>query len=152
MKKPIDETAEILLLVYSANRKREKYPSKAKDSGSPSRNAKYLSQIILNRLYGREEVSDQVAASALYGYDSFLTSHQFQNFYPVDLFNYIKTGGKSLESDETSELDAKDCEDNNEEKSDEENLEIVEVSSPSGQGQPVRPSRCRLSAQQGVAF
>ena len=106
MKKPIDETAEILPLVYSANRKREKYPSKAKDSGSANRNAKYLSQIILNRLHGSEEVSDQIAASALYGYDSYLTSHHFENFYPVDLFNYIKTGGKSLESDETSELDA----------------------------------------------
>ena len=64
MKKPIDETAEILPLVHSANRKREKYPSKAKDSGSANRNAKYLSQIILNRLHGSEEVSDQIAASA----------------------------------------------------------------------------------------
>ena len=149
MKKPIDETAEILPLVYSANRKREKHPSKAEDSGSRNRNTKYLSQIILNRLHGSEEVSDQIAASALYGYDSYLSSHQFENFYPVDLFNFIKTGGKSLESEETGELNSNDYEDNHEEDSSEEKIDIGEVSSASGQGQPVGPSKCRSSGAEG---
>ena len=51
MKKVLNKTAAILPLVHSANKKREKYPSKAEDSGSDSRNAKYLTQIILNRLH-----------------------------------------------------------------------------------------------------
>ena len=95
-------------------------PSKAKDSESRNRNAKYLSQIILNRLHGSEEVSDQIAASALYGYDSYLSSHQFENFYPVDLFNFINIGEKSMEPEETGELDSNDYEDNHEEDSSDE--------------------------------
>ena len=73
-----------------------KFPSKAKDQGSSKRNAKYLTQILLNKINGSQEISDQIAASAVYGFNSYISSHEFVNFYPVDLYNYVKTGGESL--------------------------------------------------------
>ena len=85
MRKAMDKPAAILSLVHSANKKRDKYPSKAKDTGTSSRNAKYLTQIILNRLHGGEEVPDQVAASFVYGFDSYISCHSFEIFYLVDL-------------------------------------------------------------------
>ena len=147
MRKAMDKPAAILPLVHSANKKRNKYPSKAKDAGTSSRNAKYLTQIILNRLNGGEEVPDQVAASFMYGFDSHISSHSFQNFYPVDLYNYVKTVGKSHLSEETSELDANDCQEPYEKDSEEEKLEVPGMNLSSGQGQPVRPSRCKLSVR-----
>jgi len=74
----------IIPLALSAVRKRKAYPSKA-DAGSRAREAKYLSSIILNKLNAAQEVSDQIAASAVYGYNSFLSSHSFTNLYVVDL-------------------------------------------------------------------
>ena len=64
MRKPIDKTSAILPLVYSARKKQLKFPSKAKDQGSSKRNAKYLTQILLNKINGSQEISDQIAASA----------------------------------------------------------------------------------------
>ena len=74
----------IIPLSLSAVRKRKAYPSRAEDAGSSTREAKYLSTIILNKL-NAQEVSDQIAASAVYGYDFFLSSHSFTNLYVVDL-------------------------------------------------------------------
>ena len=145
----MDKPSVILPLIHSANKKRNKYPSKAKDAGTSSRNAKYLTQIILNRLNGGEEVPDQVAASFMYGFDSHISSHSFQNFYPVDLYNYVKTVGKSHLSEETSELDANDCQEPYEKDSEEEKLEVLGMNLSSGQGQAVRPSRCKLSEDEG---
>ena len=149
MKKAIDKSSAILPLVHSANKKRATYPSKAKDAGSQSRNAKYLTQIILNRLHGAEEVADQVAASFVYGYNSYISSHSFENFYPVDLYNYIKTGGESLFSEETAELDSKDWSVHHEDNDDEENLEIPGLASTSGLGQASRPYRSKLTEEEG---
>ena len=148
MNKAIDKSSAILPLVHSANKKRATYPSRAKDAGTESRNAKYLTQIILNRLHGGEEIADQVAASFVYGYDSYISSHSFENFYPVDLYNYIKTGGRSFFSEDTAELDSKDwtVDEDNE---DEEKLDIPDVSSPSGRGQASRPYRSKLSEEEG---
>ena len=106
MRKPIDKSSSILPLVYSARKKQLKFPSKAKDQGSSKRNAKYLSQILLNKIHGSQEISDQIAASAVYGFKSYISSHEFVNFYPVDLHNYVKTGGESLFA-EISSLDSK---------------------------------------------
>ena len=52
MRKPIDKTSAILPLVYSARKKQLKFPSKAKDQGTFKRNAKYLTQILLNKING----------------------------------------------------------------------------------------------------
>ena len=85
MRKSIDMLSGIIPLALSAVRKRKAYPSKADDAGAPTREAKYLSTIILNKLTAAQEVSDQIAASAVYGYNSFLSSHSFANLYVVDL-------------------------------------------------------------------
>ena len=76
MRKPIDKTSAILPLVYSARKKQLKFPSKAKDQGSSKRNAKYLTQILLNKINGSQEISDQIAASAVYGFNSYISSHE----------------------------------------------------------------------------
>ena len=67
MRKPIDMLSGVIPLALSAIRKCKEYPSKADDAGEPSREAKYLSTIILNKLNAAQEVSDQIAASAVYG-------------------------------------------------------------------------------------
>ena len=152
MNKAIDKSSAIIPLVHSANIKRATYPSKAKDAGTQSRNAKYLTQIILNRLHGAEEVADQVAASFVYGYDSYISSHSFENFYPVDLYKYIKTGGRSFFSEETAELDSKDWSIDHEDKDDEEELNIPDLTSPSGHGQASRPYRSKLTEEEGGKF
>ena len=90
MKKPIGKKSAILPLVHSAAKKRLKHPSKAKDQGSSKRNAKHLTQILLNDINGRREISDQEAASALYGFNSYISVHEFTKFYPVDLYNFVK--------------------------------------------------------------
>ena len=93
MRKSIDKLSGIIPLSLAAVRKRKEYPSRADDARSPSREAKYLSTIILNKLNAADEVSDQIAASAVYGYDSFISSHSFANLYVVDLLKWIKNGG-----------------------------------------------------------
>jgi len=135
-------------LVYSARKKQLKFPSKAKDQGTSKRNAKYLTQILLNKINGSQEISDQIAASAVYGYDSYICSHEFVNLYPVDLYNYVKTGGESLFS-EISELDAKDLDDANADKSDDEHVEIPDIEEPSGKGQAIRPVTVKSSEEKG---
>ena len=107
MRKSIDKLSGILALSLSAVRKRKAYPSKADDAGSPSREAKYLSTIILNKLNAGEEVSDQIAASAVYGYNSFLSSHSFANLYVVDLLKWIRNSGLGF-GDDAVDLDEED--------------------------------------------
>ena len=58
-------------------------------------------------LNAAQEVSDQIAASAVYGYDSYISSHNFANLYVVDLFKFLKYKGKSL-TDNAPELDDDD--------------------------------------------
>ena len=48
MRKPIGLLSGILPMVLSSVRKRIRYPSRAEDAGDRSREAKYLSSIILN--------------------------------------------------------------------------------------------------------
>jgi len=96
MRKPIDKKSAILPMVTSARKKQIRFPSRAEDQGSSKRNAKYLTQILWNKINGSQEISDQIAASAVYGYDSYISSHDFVNFYPVDYYNYIKYGVKEL--------------------------------------------------------
>ena len=99
MSKSLTQAKSILPLVYSAVSKRKLYPSKAEDSGSPQRNATYLTQIVLNLLNGGDECADQMAASAVYNLPSFMSSHSFVNLYAVDFIKYVKSGGKSLQED-----------------------------------------------------
>ena len=49
MRKAIDKKSAILPMVTSARKKQLRFPSRAEDQGSSKRNAKYLTQILLNR-------------------------------------------------------------------------------------------------------
>ena len=148
MRKPIGLLSGILPLVFSSVKKRLRYPSRADDAGDPSREAKYLSSIILNKLNAAQEVSDQIAASAVYGYDSYISSHAFANLYVVDLFKYLKNKGKDL-TDNSTELDDDDKEDVTEAAADiEEDLDISPVDS-SGLGQSCCPVKRKLTSEEG---
>ena len=61
----------------------------------------------------------------------------------------MKTGGKSLLSRETTELDSKDCSTQLENISDDEKVEIPGFGTSSGLGQSARPSRVKLSPEEG---
>ena len=77
MSKSINVAKGILSLAFSATKRREARPSKALDAGETTREAKYLTSIILNKLNGAEQYSDQVTASIVYGYNSWISSHNF---------------------------------------------------------------------------
>ena len=145
MKKRLEGLKAILPLVYSAVRKRKMYPSKAEDQGTSSRNAKHLTQIVLNLLNGASEIADQMAASAVYGYDSFISSHSFTNIYVVDFFKYVKSGGKSLQEDAVM-LDQEEIDEDEENLSDEN---VDEWMINSGYGQQPKPIQKRLSKEEG---
>ena len=148
MRKPIDLLSGILPLVYSSLQKKKRYPSRAADAGEPSREAKYLSSIILNKLNASQEVSDQIAASAVYGYDSFVSSHSFANLFVVDFFQYLKRKGRArcddaLELDEEDKVDEVDIS----ELSDVE--EIIAPEFTSGIGQSCVPMKRKLTEDEG---
>ena len=146
MRKAIDMLSGIIPLALSAVRKRKKFPSRADDAGHPSREAKYLSSIILNKLNAAQEVSDQIAASAVYGYDSFLSSHTFANLYVVDLFKYIKSGGRAF-GENAVELDDEDKRENDD--GDDSDQEDIAPVSSVGKGQDCRPFKRKLTEDEG---
>ena len=148
MRKPIDLLSGILPVVYSSLQKKKRYPSRAADAGEPSREAKYLSSIILNKLNASQEVSDQIAASAVYGYDSFVSSHSFANLFVVDFFQYLKRKGRKLDDDavvldEEDKLDEVDISD----LSDEDETIAPELTV--GVGQSCIPMKRKLSEDEG---
>ena len=138
----------ILPLVYSAVSKRKLYPSKAEDAGSPQRNATYLTQILLNLLNGGDECSDQMAASAVYNMQSFISSHSFVNLYAVDFINYVKSGGKSLRED-VNILDAKDFDSDDDSDSNMKVDPSDKSTRDTGYGQGARPIREKLLEDEG---
>ena len=152
MRKPIDLLSGILPVVYSSLQKKKRYPSRAADAGEPSREAKYLSSIILNKLNASQEVSDQIAASAVYGYDSFVSSHSFANLFVVDFFQYLKRKGRKLDDDavvldEEDKLDEVDISD----LSDEDETIAPELTV--GVGQSCIPMKRKLSEnERGKCF
>ena len=148
MRKPIDKKSAILPMVTSARKKQMRFPSRAEDQGSSKRNAKYLTQILLNKINGSQEISDQIAASAVYGYDSYISSHDFVNFYPVDLYNYIKYGGESI-GDDLSKLNPEDMPDENADKSDDEDVVIPQIGEASGNGQAIQPNLIKSPEEKG---
>ena len=66
----------IIPVIYQADKEHKIYGSTATDAGCRSRKAKNLLQKIINK-HGILEISDQQAAAAVLGYDSFLSSHKF---------------------------------------------------------------------------
>ena len=149
MRKPLDKTSAILPMVYSARKKQMRFPSRAEDRGSSKRNAKYLTQILLNKINGSHEISDQIAASAVYGYDSYISSHDFVNLYPVDLYNYIKYGGQSLDED-LSKLSPEDMDEDNAAQSDDQDVVIPQIGEASGNGQAIQPNLIKSPEEKGM--
>ena len=145
MRKSIDMLTGIIPFSLSAVRKRKAYPSRAEDAGSSTREAKYLSTIILNKLNAAQEVSDQIAASAVYGYDSFLSSHSFTNLYDVDLLKWIRNSGHGF-GDDAVELDEHDKLD---QQNDEDLGEDIAPISSIGKGQDCRPFKRKLTEEEG---
>ena len=135
-------------MVLSSVRKRIRYPSRAEDAGDRSREAKYLSSIILNKLNAAQEISDQIAASAVYGYDSYISSHNFAKLYVVDLFKYLKDQGKDL-TDNTTELDEIDKEDEIEAVDDNEEDEKISPVESSWFGQSCYAIKHKLTSLEG---
>ena len=148
MRKPIGSLSGILPMVLSSVRKRLRYPSRADDAGDRSREAKYLSSIILNKLNAAQEISDQIAASAVYGYDSYISSHNFAKLYVVDLFKYLKDQGKDL-TDNTTELDEIDKEDETEAVGDNEEDEKISPVDSSWFGQSCYAIKHKLTSMEG---
>ena len=147
MSKNPTQPKSILPLVYTAVSKRKLYPSKADDSGSPQRNATYLTQIVLNLLNGGVECADQMAASAVYNLSSSISSHNFVNLYAVDFINYVKSGGKSIQED----VNILDEEDFDSEEDSAPNNEEDLSDRDTGYGQGARPIRQKLSEDDGGA-
>ena len=69
-KDPYSLTNSTVALLYQAHENLKKYGSVAEDAGTEDRNAKCLLQKLLNRI-AQMEVSDQQAAMAVLGNDSF---------------------------------------------------------------------------------
>ena len=141
----------ILPLVYSAVSKRKLYPSIAQDTGSPKRNATYLTQIVLNLLNGGDECSDQMAASAVYGLPSFISSHSFVNLYAVDFINYVKSAGKSLK-DDVNVLDEDDFDSEDDRQLNRDEDPAIGDTADTRYGQGARPTRENLSEDVGGGY
>ena len=116
-KHPLQLT-NFLSLVYDAMCSAKKYESKAEDTGTETRNAKYLLTKILNKLNTKVEVSDQQAAMLLLGKRSYYTSHKFTYVFVWEaLKNYLK----HLEKNSDNEAEVSDDFENEDQSSDSEN-------------------------------
>ena len=103
-----------LPLLYQGQLELRKYGSKASDSGSSSRNTKAILEKLLHKV-NKIEVSAQQAASAMLGYDSFFSSHDFQFCFAWDAvkrFNDIEKLETLNEDVEESSSSGEDDESN----------------------------------------
>ena len=120
------ELSACLPLLYQGQLELRKYGSTAKDSGSSSRNTKALLEKLLHKV-NKIEVSAQQAASAMLGYDSFFSSHDFQYCFiwdAVKRFNEIQKYHTSNDNIDGSESSGEDDESNTE--LDEEDIDETE--------------------------
>merc|ERR1711888_249089 len=86
------------------------------------------------------------AASAVYNLNSFIASHNV-NLYAVDLINYVKSGGKSIQED----VNILDEEDFDSEEDSTPNREEDLPDRDTGYGQGARPIKQKLSEDDGGA-
>ena len=89
------EINNALSIIYAAMINAKKYPSKAEDAGSETRNAKYLLTKILNKLNSTVEVSDHQAVMLLLGKRSFYSTHAFSFCF---IWQVIKNYSKKIRS------------------------------------------------------
>ena len=95
-----------------------------------------------------QEVSDQIAASAVYGYDSFVSSHSFANLFVVDFFQFLKRKG-CPRSDDAVELDEEDKLDEVDISEMSEMEEIIAPQDTRGIGQSCVPMKRKLTEDEG---
>ena len=81
-KDPFELSASLPFL-YQAQMDLQRYGSKAEDSGEDSRNFKFLLEKVMHQV-DKIEVSQQQAACAMLGYDSYYASHDFSNCFIWD--------------------------------------------------------------------
>lgn len=81
----------ILPVLLAAHRKITARPSVAEDSGSASRNAKHILNVLLNSINGKTEVGGQTAALSLLGVPSEMFSHDFAFIYPWPTLRFVKS-------------------------------------------------------------
>ena len=122
------ELSSCLPFLYQAQLDLRKYGSKAEDAGEPSRNVKVLIEKVLHKV-NKIEVSAQQAASAMLGYDSYFSSHDFtycfawdavKRFHEFELLkNNLSQKMHDSENDSSSSLssDTDEEESDNEERS-----------------------------------
>ena len=85
------EAAHCLVLYHNARKRMDLYPSQATDSGSPVRNTQHFIVYNVNRNSSIVEVSLSVAALALLGGRSEISSHGFHNVYVNAAMEYART-------------------------------------------------------------
>ena len=103
-KSPV-EVENLYSIVHAAIKAARKYPSKAEDSGTPVRTAKYLLTKKLNKLVTLVEVSDQQVMMSLLGRKSFYSSHEFTNCY---VWNAVKKFCSKMDEGERNPDDSLD--------------------------------------------
>ena len=75
-KNPVKPTSWVMCII-AALKSTCRWESVAEDVGTPSRNAKFFLQKVLNRLNALAEITDTQAAMLLLGFKSFQCSHRF---------------------------------------------------------------------------
>ena len=120
------ELSACLPFLYQAQLDLKKYGSTAEDAGEQSRNVKFLVEKVLHKV-NKIEVSAQQAASAMLGYDSYFSSHDFTYCFAWDAvkrFHEFELLKNNLEQDTQNSEDESslhsESSDTNEEESDSE--------------------------------
>lgn len=75
----------ILSIMHTQNLLAQQFPSTAEDSGTDSRNAKYILQKTLNKIFSTQEISQEQIALALLNYKCHYQSHEFSYCYIGDV-------------------------------------------------------------------
>ena len=97
------ELTNSLSVIYEARKTAMRYPSRADDRGTDSRNTKYLLTKILSGLQGKSEVPSSMAAAACIGASSTICSDKFWYVYIRPAIAFVKTKlGHSLDNTSTN--------------------------------------------------
>ena len=162
-KNPVKPTSWITCII-AALKSMCKWDSVAKDMGTPSRNAKFFLQKVLNRLNALAEITDTQAAMLLLGFKSFQCSHRFSFCFHhqaletqmriyntgtnkssplVDMGSDQKTESVLKNGDSQSCLCGDDVESSNSDESDASSTQSSSEDSDSSEPKPVKSSCSR---------
>ena len=144
-KNPVKPTSWITCII-AALKSSFRWESVAEDVGTPSRNAKFFLQKVLNRLNALAEITDTQAAMLLLGFKSFQCSHRFGFCFhrqaleaQVQLYNVNKRTGKKSRvciSHDTSDDHSEPDEDDTSSSDDDSESEVTSLSGTSDSDHP----------------